>query len=267
MLEPPIQSPARYLYLLLHARGFYYLTHEESNPICCHFNTVEHGVDYTKNLSDLIYARPQLLEEYQQVSILYEPAAFVLTPLGVDLLGNEESWLSVALPLERDEVNYVATYTLREEDPRMVVGWQHQTYTFLKRTYPFASIDPYTVVALRQLIATCSSYRGRSLLLFIEERSLSLAVLHDGKLAFANRYPLLNSSQAVSARCEEILYYLAAVWQWLGSPIALPDLLYLGGAPTESLVDIHTVLSKALTPLGHKIALLPIDYSYAHYKR
>ena len=196
------------------------------------FVPTDEGVEYTDRLSDLIYAYSFLPLPYHHIQIAFDASAFVLVPPGIPVREDEEAWLSIAVPILHNELGYTASYHLGTEAPTLLAAWERSSFTFLRRTYPYAEILPYVVLALREgLIASRSTENGRLIYLLVS--------------------PLTGTPSSIAG---EILYYLGAVWQQIGRDRAADDAIHLFHTTSlEMAQELGNALSSHLSPLGFSL--------------
>ena len=218
------------------------------------FVPTDEGVEYTDRLSDLIYAYIFLPLPYHHIQIAFDASAFVLVPPGIPVREDEEAWLSIAVPILHDEVGYTASYHLGTEAPTLLAAWERPTFTFLRRTYPYAEILPYVVPTLRDgLIASRSTENVRLIYLLVSPLTLNILVFERGSIKFANRFALI-ATGTPSSIAGEILYYLGAVWQQIGRDRAADDAIHLFHTTSlEMAQELGNALSSHLSPLGFSL--------------
>lgn len=218
------------------------------------FVPTDEGVGYTERLSDLIYAYSFLPLPYHHTQITFDASAFVLVPPGIPVREDEEAWLSIAIPITHNELGYIASYQLGTEAPTLLAAWERTTFAFLRRTYPYAQIEPYIVPRLRKgLTSSRTMERGRLIYLLVSPSALNILVMERGCIKVANRFALVATNET-SRIASEILYYLGAVWQQIGRDDAAFDSLHLFHSISQELAEqVGSALSSHLSSLGFSL--------------
>lgn len=211
------------------------------------------GHSLESRLSELIYNHPLLTFPYRDVTITYREDYFILTPPGIVIEGKEELWVSSTLMLQGENSSPIATYPINEYGVHMVTCWSQEAYSFLKRTYPYRTIEAAAVSQLKEAISTSRKEPRAQLFVFIENKRINVIACYKGEILLANKFQLFPTlSHQVIA--DQILFYIGSVLSALShTPHTVEEsiiiLHYSEQIPQEETKKIGLALAESIPPL------------------
>lgn len=205
-------------------------------------------------LSELIYNHPFLTYPYQDVTISFPEENFILIPPGIAIEGKENLWISSSLILQDDSVGYVATYPINEYGIQLLACWSSKAYSFLRRTYPYRTIEASIVKQLKEAINSSHKESPLQLFVFIANRHINLIACHKGAILLANKFELAPtlSPQGIA---DQILFYIGSSLNALNHTASTIEeklivLNYTEPLPKEETQKVALVLQENIPSLG-----------------